>query len=137
MKLTKRQKRIILILVLSFFLALTVVTITVLLVNKDNKDKEKSSSSVPSKNLPPADLAKVKTETITLLEQKLSANNVKSVDLLVKLKTDGHAIKFGFVTSESSSEMQSTAKDAGAAFLITKPFTPEAFRSALEPILGG
>jgi len=29
------------------------------------------------------------------------------------------------------------AKDAGAAFLITKPFTPEAFRSALEPILGG
>jgi two-component system, chemotaxis family, chemotaxis protein CheY len=32
--------------------------------------------------------------------------------------------------------MRSTAERAGAMFLIAKPFTSEAFREALEPVLG-
>ena len=91
MKLTKRQKKIILISVISFFLALTVIAIAVLLVNKD---KEKSSSSVPHKNPPPADLEKIKTETVTLLEQKLSADNIKVENLLQELKNE-HALNAG------------------------------------------
>ena len=58
------------------------------------------------------------------------------LDLLQKLQNEGRKIKFGFVTSESASDMQNTAKDAGALFFITKPFTPDVFREVLDPILG-
>jgi two-component system chemotaxis response regulator CheY len=32
--------------------------------------------------------------------------------------------------------MRQRAEDAGALFLIAKPFTPEGFQEALEPLLG-
>jgi two-component system chemotaxis response regulator CheY len=82
-------------------------------------------------------LTVLQSTQIDLILSDWNMPEMNGMDLLLKLQTDGHAIKFGFVTTESSSEMQSTAKDAGAVFLITKPFTPESFRSALEPILGG
>ena len=43
---------------------------------------------------------------------------------------------FGFVTTEGTPEMRKTAEEAGALFLITKPFTAESFRDVLDPILG-
>ncbi len=39
------------------------------------------------------------------------------------------------VTSEGTSEIRHAATTAGARFLITKPFTPEGFRSAISPFL--
>jgi len=39
------------------------------------------------------------------------------------------------VTSEGSPEMRDAAQEAGAMFLIAKPFTAEAFRDAIEPVL--
>jgi two-component system chemotaxis response regulator CheY len=33
--------------------------------------------------------------------------------------------------------MRVTAMEAGALFLITKPFTPESFKAALDPVVGG
>ncbi len=57
-------------------------------------------------------------------------------ELLQKLNTDGTQVKFGFVTSESSDEMKTKASEAGALFMITKPFTADVFRSTLQPILG-
>jgi two-component system chemotaxis response regulator CheY len=61
---------------------------------------------------------------------------MNGLDLLQKLHDSGKQIKFGFVTSESAANMHVMAKDAGALFFITKPFTPDVFRDALEPILG-
>jgi two-component system chemotaxis response regulator CheY len=58
------------------------------------------------------------------------------VEVLRKLRATGVAVPFGFVTSEGTPEMRQAAEDAGALFLITKPFTAEAFRDALTPILG-
>ena len=43
---------------------------------------------------------------------------------------------FGFVTSECSPQMRQTATAAGAAFLVTKPFTPESFTDAIAGVLG-
>ena len=60
---------------------------------------------------------------------------MNGLDLLQKLRSEEREIKFGFVTSESSSDMQATAKDAGALFLITKPFTPDIFRDVLQSVL--
>ncbi len=60
---------------------------------------------------------------------------MNGLELLKTLKTDGIQVKFGFVTSEGTPEMQQTAAEAGALFVITKPFTAETFQSILGPVL--
>ena len=57
------------------------------------------------------------------------------IELLSKLNSDGEKVKFGFVTSEGTSEMRERAKQEGALFLIAKPFTVEAFQEALGPVM--
>lgn len=61
---------------------------------------------------------------------------MNGIDLLYRLREQGVAVPFGFVTSEGSPEMRERAESAGALFLITKPFTAESFREALDPWLG-
>lgn len=61
---------------------------------------------------------------------------MNGIDLLRALRAAGSQVTFGFVTSEGSPEMRSTAEQAGASFLIAKPFTAEAFQDALSPVLG-
>jgi two-component system chemotaxis response regulator CheY len=58
------------------------------------------------------------------------------IELLNEIRSSGDDRPFGFVTSEGSAHMRTTAAEAGATFLIAKPFTPEQFRDALEPVLG-
>jgi two-component system chemotaxis response regulator CheY len=62
--------------------------------------------------------------------------NMSGVEALRALRASGNAVPFGFITSEGTPEMRETAAAAGALFLITKPFTADTFRDALEPILG-
>ncbi len=57
------------------------------------------------------------------------------IDLLRALRAEGFETPFGFVTSEGSPEMRAMADEAGALFLIAKPFTPESFREVIEPVL--
>jgi two-component system chemotaxis response regulator CheY len=58
------------------------------------------------------------------------------IEVLRMLRANGVQVPFGFVTSEGTEEMRNAAEEAGALFLITKPFTADAFRDALDPILG-
>lgn len=55
------------------------------------------------------------------------------IETLRAIRTAGSDVLFGFVTSEGSDEMRAQASAAGAAFLIVKPFTAEAFQDALAP----
>ncbi len=59
--------------------------------------------------------------------------NKSGLELLEALNEEGYKITFGFVTTEASAEMRTKAAQAGARFLITKPFTAEIFAKALEP----
>jgi two-component system chemotaxis response regulator CheY len=61
--------------------------------------------------------------------------HMTGVEVLRALRSGGFEVAFGFVTSEGTPEMRQTAEDAGALFLITKPFTADTFRDALDPIL--
>ncbi|MBN1824887.1 MAG: response regulator [Candidatus Eisenbacteria bacterium] len=61
---------------------------------------------------------------------------MSGIELLEELKKAGTDVKFGFVTSEGTEDMKKTAADAGALFLIVKPFTADNFRDTLSPILG-
>ncbi|MBL9028690.1 MAG: response regulator [Myxococcales bacterium] len=58
--------------------------------------------------------------------------NMLGIDLLKAVRAEGCKVTFGFVTSEVSESIKQQAKDAGAAFMISKPFTSEAVKSALS-----
>lgn len=57
-------------------------------------------------------------------------------ELLAALREQGVAVRFGFITSEGNEQMRAKAAEAGADFLIAKPFTVERMQSALAPVLG-
>jgi two-component system chemotaxis response regulator CheY len=61
---------------------------------------------------------------------------MSGLEVLKALRADGVQVPFGFVTSEGTPEMRQLAADAGALFLISKPFTVDVFQDALSPILG-
>ena len=60
---------------------------------------------------------------------------MSGIELLKAVKADNISLKFGFVTSQGTSEMKGIADEEGALFVITKPFTPEVFEQTLLPIL--
>lgn len=61
---------------------------------------------------------------------------MNGIDFLRAIRAAGNMVKFGFVTTESTAEMRAEAKEAGAHFLIAKPFTAETFQKTLQPVLG-
>ena len=60
---------------------------------------------------------------------------MSGLELLDRVRASGSTVPFGFVTSEGSEDMRARATAAGATFLIAKPFTPEAFAEALDPLV--
>ena len=81
-------------------------------------------------------LEKVVAESPDLVLSDWNMPNKTGIELLRDLRGCGNPVPFGFVTSEGSPEMRQTAEQAGAMFLIAKPFTAESFESALSGILG-
>lgn len=61
--------------------------------------------------------------------------NMTGIELLEAVRGDGIDVTFGFITTEGTQEMRDIATEAGASFLITKPFTPESFEKTLAPVL--
>lgn len=57
------------------------------------------------------------------------------IDLLRSLRKEGNETPFAFVTSEGSPEMRQQAEQAGALFLIAKPFTADIFRDTIDPFI--
>ena len=60
--------------------------------------------------------------------------NMTGIELLRAIKNENIETKFGFITTESTREMREIATDAGANFLIAKPFTADTVQRALESI---
>lgn len=60
---------------------------------------------------------------------------MSGLELLAALRSAGWTVPFGFVTSEASPQMRVAALEAGALFLIAKPFTAQDFQDALDPVL--
>jgi two-component system chemotaxis response regulator CheY len=54
------------------------------------------------------------------------------LEFLKALQAQGTEIPFGFVTSESTQEMCDIAAEAGAHFLLAKPFTADDMRQILD-----
>ena len=80
-------------------------------------------------------LSLIEKEKPDLVLSDWNMPEMKGIDLLRSLRAAGNHTRLGFITSESSSEIRREADEAGAAFVITKPFTAEAFQNSLEAIL--
>ena len=61
---------------------------------------------------------------------------MNGIEFLRQLRAAGNDVKFGFVTSECTPEMQQQAEAAGSSFFIVKPFSAERFDEVFSPILG-
>ena len=59
---------------------------------------------------------------------------MSGIEFLRKLRAAAFQVPFFFVTSESSREMRDLALKEGAMAVITKPFMPESFKTALERV---
>ena len=57
-------------------------------------------------------------------------------ELIQALRSEGSGVKVGLVTSESDPTLRQQAFEAGALFVIQKPFTPDAVKAALQPHIG-
>src|SRR3712207_692610 len=80
-------------------------------------------------------LAKVSAENPDLVLSDWNMPNMTGIECLQALRASGSVVPFGFVTSEGSAEMRAKAADAGALFLIAKPFTEDTFKEHLDGVI--
>jgi two-component system, chemotaxis family, chemotaxis protein CheY len=59
---------------------------------------------------------------------------MSGIELLTALNSRDIRLPFGFVTSEGTPEMRKLAEDAGAKFLVSKPFTADDLERAIATI---
>lgn len=81
-------------------------------------------------------LTKVQSVAPDLVLSDWNMPNMNGIEFLQALRAQGNEVPFGFVTSEGSDTMRSQAEEAGALFLIAKPFTPDMVSAALKPLFG-
>jgi two-component system chemotaxis response regulator CheY len=56
-------------------------------------------------------------------------------ELIQAIKAEGQPCKIGMVTAETQPALREQALQAGALFLLCKPFTPDAVKAVLQPFL--
>ena len=61
---------------------------------------------------------------------------MNGLDLLKTLRKAKFSLPFGLVTAEGTADMRKLAHEAGAQFLVAKPFDAKSFRTALSGYLG-
>jgi two-component system chemotaxis response regulator CheY len=76
-------------------------------------------------------IAAIKEHQPDLVLSDWNMPEMNGIEMLEALNAEGVAVKLGFVTSESQPTYKDRAVDAGALFLISKPFNAETFRRAL------
>jgi len=78
-------------------------------------------------------LAKILEEEPDLVLCDWNMPTMTGIEVLESLADEDVDPIFGFITTEASQEMRERATNAGARFLIAKPFTEDSVREALGP----
>jgi two-component system, chemotaxis family, chemotaxis protein CheY len=78
-------------------------------------------------------LAKLSSAIPDLILSDWNMPEMGGVDLLRELRSRGCDVPFGFITGNPPTpQMRERATEAGAQFMLTKPFSPQRLRDALE-----
>ena len=80
-------------------------------------------------------LEKIRASCPDLVLADWNMPNMTGIELLNALRAENNEVDFGFITTESTQEMRRKATDAGAKFLISKPFTVESFEKVLSLVM--
>ncbi len=80
-------------------------------------------------------LASIRSSTPDVVLSDWNMPNMSGLELVTALRAEGNEVPFGFVTSESTAEQFAAGIGAGAAFLLSKPFTAEDLAANLGAIL--
>jgi two-component system, chemotaxis family, chemotaxis protein CheY len=80
-------------------------------------------------------LDKIKLEPPRLVLSDWNMPDMSGYELLTKLRESDIDVPFAMITTEGTPEMRAKAMEAGALFLIQKPFTPEELARAVGTIL--
>ena len=78
----------------------------------------------------------VKSEKPDIILSDWNMPELNGIDMLEQMNAEGLDVPLGFVTTEGTPEMRERAKNAGARFLIAKPFTAEQFEKELGQLVG-
>jgi two-component system chemotaxis response regulator CheY len=78
-------------------------------------------------------LAKLSAVAPDIILSDWNMPEMGGVDLLRELRSRGCHVPFGFVTPQApTKQMRELATEAGAQFMLARPFSPERFRDVLE-----
>ena len=80
-------------------------------------------------------LQKIQSDKPDVVLSDWNMPEMKGIELLQKVREAGYPVRFGFITSESSSDTKKLAADSGAEFILTKPFTADSMYAVLGPVL--
>ncbi len=81
-------------------------------------------------------LAAVGTFAPTLILSDWNMPNMTGIELLHALRDSGSTAVFGFVTSEANPVLRERAINAGASFVLTKPFNGERLAEVVGEVMG-
>lgn len=80
-------------------------------------------------------LKQIKANPPRLVLSDWNMPDMSGYDLLTKLREEKIDVPFAMITTEGTPEMRAKAAQAGALFLIRKPFTPEELARAVGTVL--
>jgi two-component system chemotaxis response regulator CheY len=83
-----------------------------------------------------AALEMVRTDSVDLVLSDWNMPGMTGIELLVSLRAEGWDGLFGFITSESGQSTRTRAFEAGATFLVTKPFTGDSLTRQINQAFG-
>jgi two-component system chemotaxis response regulator CheY len=76
-------------------------------------------------------IAAIKEHQPDLVLSDWNMPEMNGIEMLEALNAEGIEVKLGFVTSESQDSYKERAVEAGAMFVIAKPFNADTFKRAL------
>ena len=80
-------------------------------------------------------LGKIRGNAPRLVLSDWNMPDMSGYELLTKLREEKLNVPFAMITTEGTPEMRAKAAEAGALFLIQKPFTPEELARAVGTVL--
>lgn len=72
-----------------------------------------------------------RSQPLDLILSDWNMPEMSGLQFLQALRAEGNETTFGFITSESTPSYKDQAMNAGAAFLLSKPFNADSFAEAL------